>query len=152
MNYDLIAEDIKLIIDDNHPDKQYLESLTDIEILEFVYGKYVNSCIVVYVLWAAHADVRTLPKEVGVKVGSSVLVNEDLFKRFIEQHQSSLDYLRVKYDRKYDLFGCSCKVACPYFRMFLGPFMCQATIQKSLLLSELVIPDVASIIREKLIS
>ncbi len=112
-----------------------------------------NILILVNVLRAALEYDRDIPAEIGVKVGSGVLINADLFKRFIEQHQSSLDYLRVKHGREYTLFGkCACGVACPSSRTFLGPPVCQATVQKSLLLNELIIPDVASIIREKLIS
>ncbi len=154
MNCDLIGDSLNLIIKNNHPNKYYLTTLEDHKILGFVRDKYVNATVIVYVLWAAHTGNReTLPEEVGVKVGSGVLINADLFKRFIEQHQSSLDYLRVKHGREYTLFGkCACGVACPSSRTFLGPPVCQATVQKSLLLNELIIPDVASIIREKLIS
>ncbi len=92
-----------------------------------------------------------LPAEIGTKVGSGVLVSDRVFDRMIEHHSELLDRLYV--DHNINLLGthCKCSVACPPSKLFLGPNMCQQMIQKYLLLSELVIPDVASIICEKLL-
>ncbi len=92
-----------------------------------------------------------LPAEIGTKVGSGVLVSDSIFDRMIEHHSELLDKLYV--DHNIDLLGthCKCSVACPSTKLFLGSIMCQQMIQKYLLLSELVIPDVASIICEKLL-
>ncbi len=92
-----------------------------------------------------------LPVEIGTKVGSGVLVSDRVFDRMIEHHSELLDRLYV--DHNINLLGthCKCSVACPPSKLFLGPNMCQQMIQKYLLLSELVIPDVASIICEKLL-
>ncbi len=92
-----------------------------------------------------------LPVEIGTKVGSGVLVSDSVFDRMIEHHSELLDKLYV--DHNINLLGthCKCSVACPPTKLFLGPIICRQMIQKSLLLNELIIPDVASIIREKLL-
>ncbi len=92
-----------------------------------------------------------LPAEIGTKVGSGVLVSDRVFDQMIEHHSELLDKLYV--DHNINLLGthCKCSVACPPSKLFLGPNMCRQMIQKYLLLNELVIPDVASIICEKLL-
>ncbi len=110
-----------------------------------------NILILVNVLRAALEYDRDIPAEIGVKVGSGVLVNKNLFDLIIEHHEPTLNELFTNHGSI--LFSkCSHGADCPSSRMFRGSLQCQEIIQKSLLLNELIIPDVASIIREKLIS
>ncbi len=111
------------------------------------YDGKINLDSLIRVLWAALHNGRNISRDLGLKVGFGVLISDNLSKQIVEQHKNNLADL---HKRSVNLFGvCSCRVTCP---MLFGAFTCQANVQRSMLLSELIIPDVASIIREYLLS
>ncbi len=111
------------------------------------YDGEVDFKLLIRVLWAALHNGKNISRDLGLKVGSGVLISDSIMTQIIAKHQTFLNNLA---DHGVNLFGkCSCRVTCP---MLFGAFTCQANVQRSMLLSELIVPDVASIIRGKLLS
>ncbi len=99
-------------------------------------------------LGAAHTYNKNIPELLGVKVGCGVLVNDDLMKLIIEKQQDLLDTIYTVHHVK--MFSkCTCQVKS---KTLFGQHPCRSTVQRYLLLGELFNSDVASIIRENLLS
>ncbi len=144
-----ISGSILSVLDSTYCSIGILKSLTDASIIKLYIRGHINIVALVILLREANNDCRILPSEIGVKVDSGILVDRHLFTRIIDQHQNLLDYLNIHHGVR--LFGrCDCRSPCSAARIFLGTMPCPTSVQKSLLLNELIMPDVASIIRAKM--
>lgn len=144
-----ISGSILNVLDGTYYSIGILKSSTDASIIKLYIRGYINIVVLVILLREANNNCRILPSEIGVKADSGVLVDSYLFTRIINQHQNLLDYLNIHHGVR--LFGrCDCRSPCLAARIFLGTTACSTSVQKSLLLSELIMPDVASVIRAKM--
>ncbi len=102
-------------------------------------------------LTAAESNKIALHKAIGDRSGMGVVVSPKLYSLTMSEHTNLLMYLEIRHGTR--MFGiCECSTGCYASRIFHGTVTCQEIIEKIMLLNRIVIPDLAFVIRSKLLA